>query len=102
MINLPAAKFDALDSEVRELLTPRGFAVGKQERGGLFGSHRTDYTRGNECVTLFYDGRDNAVSLSYAKEPGQVSSLLSIPLSLKFAAELERFTRQIGERLHAI
>lgn len=106
MLNLSPEKFDTLDQEVRELLIARGFIGGRHERGGPFGSHLSEYNRGNERVAISYDGRDNAVWFSYSGGSADgtgTSGHLRQPLSFKFSGEFANVAQRIRERIqHAI
>ena len=106
MLKLGAEQFDALDAAAAEVLAKRGFAVGKKERATDFGSHSSQYDRGKERVTLYYDGRDNNVGVVYledaASPPRANRPIVSLPLSRKFSSELAQLEAQLRERLYAI
>lgn len=103
MLNLSPEKFDALDKEVHELLSARGFISGKRERDGPFGSYLSEYNRGIERVAIAYDGRDNAVWFSYSGGSTDAAGHLRLPLSLKFSGEFAHVSRRIREQIqHAI
>jgi len=106
MLKLGAEQFDALDATAAQVLAKRGFAVGKKERAVDFGSHSSQYDRGRERVTLYYDGRDNNVGVIYFEDatspPRANRPILSMALSRKFSSELTQLEAQLRERLHAI
>jgi len=103
MRTLPAGKFEELEALTSAILLERGYQLTSQKRAEAFGSRSTEFRRGNQAVTLSWDGRDNAVSLYFVpdvsmaqKEP---STLASMHLDRKFAADLERFGKQLREHL---
>ena len=105
MLKLSPEEFNTLDHEIRDLLLARGFANGRRERDGPFGSHFSEYSRGGDRVTISYDGRDNAIWFTYAGGPdaATASEHLRQPLSLKFSGKLASIARRIRERIqHAI
>ena len=106
MLKLGVEQFDALDATAAQMLAQRGFTVGKKERAVDFGSHSSQYDRGKERVTLYYDGRDNNVGVIYLEDatnpPRATRPILSMPLSRKFSSALNQLEAQLRERLHAI